>query len=137
MRWADDAYRASWVLHVRPIARLASRRGRASGGACFAQDSRPSFQANDTPFCLCHTGSLPCRFQAGCQVGQMRGELRLDDFEWQGRERADEVADLASLAVLCGDRFLEEGIGHQVAFQLRLRLGGVATQHEGKPRLDP
>ena len=83
-----------------------------------------------------HTRSMG-RFQVGCEVGQVRGELRLDDFERQGRERADEVADLASLAVLCGDRFLEEGIGHQVAFQLRLRLGGVATQHEGKPRLDP
>ena len=52
------------------------------------------------------------------------GALRsgFDDFKRHGRQRADQVADLASLAVFFGDRRLNEGIGHQVAFQRRLGL---------------
>jgi hypothetical protein len=76
------------------------------------------------------TGLLLCGSQVGCQDGQVRGELRLDDFEWKGRQRADQVSNLASLTVLFGDRRLEERIGHQIAFQLRLRLGGVAAEDD-------
>lgn len=68
---------------------------------------------------------------------EMRVELRLDNFERQGRQRADEIADLASRAVLFGSRGLQVGIGHQIAFQLRLRLGRVAAEDERQPMWGP
>ncbi len=81
-----------------------------------------------------HEGFLPRIRQDAVRYPRLTngiGRLGFDDFKRQGRQRADQVADLASLSVLFGGRGLEEGIGHQVAFQLRRRFRGVAAQDEG------